>query len=152
MAELKNVKFYISILGYQRVGKSSIISSYFGFPFDDNVVPTRGIDYITDIAEFENKNYKFKIYDTVGGIKYRSISSKAIQRADGFLLVFSLDMSSSFDEVKYWLNIIKEKVNIEEKAIILVGNKNDIKGREIPFEEVSSFVESNHLKYFETLQ
>lgn len=146
MAELK---YNISVLGYWHVGKTSMISSLFDL-FDENIIPTRGLDYTTTEIEINKNKCRFRICDTIGGEMYRLISSTTIEKSDGFLLVFALDYKISFEEIKYWFNIIKEKVYIDEKPIILVGNKSDIINREISNEEVASFVKSNKLKYFET--
>ena len=150
MEEIKENTFFITILGFWQVGKSSMISSLFGLPFDDNILPTRGLDYTYNVVQFENKEYKFKICDTIGGTKYRKISSSTIPIADGFLLVFSLDLRRSFEELKYWLQIINEKININEKAVIIVGNKSDTEKRVISYEEASNFADLYKLKYFET--
>ena len=143
-------KLFISVLGYWQVGKSCMISNLLGFPFDNYIVATRGLDYTNISVNLNNKEIKLKICDTVGGPKYRNISSSTIPISDGFLLVFSLDLRPSFEEIKYWLNIIKDYFDMNEKAIIIVGNKNDIDKREISYEEASKFAELNNFKYFET--
>ena len=148
MDSISKKKLLISVLGYWSTGKTSIISSYFGYHFDENIIPTRGIDCHNDTSF--NKNYMFKIYDTTGGEKYRSISRTTIVGADGYLLVFALDFRESFEEVKYWLESIKELVDINKKSIIIVGNKSDIDKREISYEEAYNYANENKLKYFET--
>ena len=68
MASIKRNKFIISVLGYWHVGKTSLISSYFGYDLDENIPPTRALDYYYNTSF--NKNYIFKICDTIGGEKY----------------------------------------------------------------------------------
>ena len=59
-------KFNLSLLGESRVGKTSILQILSGGEFQDYMVPTLGVDYITTQAVVEGENYDFKIYDTVG--------------------------------------------------------------------------------------
>jgi len=149
MESIKRTKFQVSLLGDTMVGKTSLISVKLGHEFDEKQLSTVGIDNYIDIKTFDNKEYKFKIFDTAGQERYNSISAQTIKIADGFILVFSVTDRSSLDKVGYWMKSIEENTNKKNKAIILVGNKIDME-REISHEEANNFAKENHLKYFET--
>ena len=147
---IKRSKFNISLLGDSHVGKTCIVNSLKGNPFDEGQIATIGIDDIMDEAKFDNKIYKFKIFDTAGQERYKSISTTTIQISDGFLLVFSVCDKESFEHISYWINSIEEKVDIKEKVMILIGNKIDIDERIVTHEEAVDFAKEHKIKYFET--
>ena len=147
---IKRSKFNISLLGDSHVGKTCIVNSLKGYPFDEGQIATIGIDDLMDEAKFDNKIYKFKIFDTAGQERYKSISTTTIQISDGFLLVFSVCDKESFEHISYWINSIEEKVDIKEKVMILIGNKIDIDERIVTHEEAVDFAKEHKIKYFET--
>ncbi len=147
---IKRTKFNVCLLGDSQVGKTCLVNSLKGFPFDENQIATIGVDDVLDEAKFDGKTYKFKIFDTAGQERYKSISSNTVQIADGFLLVFSVCNKESFERISYWINTIEDKVNIKEKVIILIGNKIDMDKRVVTHEEADDFAKSHKMKYFET--
>ena len=92
-------KFNIALLGGTQVGKTLIIKSLFGEPFNESKFATIGIDNIIDNAIFDGKKYIFKIFDTSGLERYDSIASTVIKIVDGYLLVFSLDRKDTLDTI-----------------------------------------------------
>jgi len=149
---IKRTKFNVSILGESSVGKTSMINSLKGFEFDPNQIATIGVDDFTDEAKFENKEYKFKIFDTAGQERYKCISTNTIQLADGFLIVFSVTDKKSFELLDKWVNNINDSVDIKSKILILAGNKADIEDdkREVSREEAENYANLNNFLYFET--
>ena len=146
---IKRLKFNVIILGESQVGKSSMISSLQGEPFEDYSLSTTGIDFFNDTAEFDGVKYKFKIFDTAGQERFKSISGSTIKVADGFLVVFAANNINSFEQVKYWIHTIEEQINLENKPIIIVANKIDLE-REVLHDEGLKYTKSNNLKYYET--
>jgi len=149
---IKRTKFNVSILGESSVGKTSMINSLKGFEFDPNQIATIGVDDFIDEAKFENKEYKFKIFDTAGQERYKCISTNTIQIADGFLLVFSVTDKKSFELLDHWIKNINDLVDIKSKILILAGNKADIDDdeREVSREEAENYANQNNILYFET--
>ena len=149
---IKRTKFNISMLGESRVGKTSMINSLKGLEFDPNQIATIGVDDFIDEAKFENKEYKFKIFDTAGQERYKCISTNTIQIADGFLLVFSVTDKKSFELLDHWIKNINDLVDIKSKILILAGNKADIDDdeREVSREEAENYANQNNILYFET--
>ena len=76
------------------------------------------IETFYKIKTFDNSKYKFKIFDTTGAEKYRSISYSTIKYADGIFMVFAVDNKYSFEIAIKSINNIEEYVNLEEKVII----------------------------------
>ena len=149
---IKRTKFNVSLLGDTSVGKTCLVNSLKGLGFDENQIATIGVDDVIDEAKFDNKMYKFKIFDTAGQERYTSISTNTIQLADGFFLVFAVDNKNSFDRITFWMQNIEEKVEINHKVIIIIGNKIDVQGdkRVVSNEEALQFAKKYKLKYLET--
>ena len=149
---IKRTKFNVSLLGDATVGKTCLVNSLKGLGFDENQIATIGVDDVIDEAKFDNKTYKFKIFDTAGQERYTSISTNTIQLADGFFLVFAVDNKNSFERITFWMQNIEEKVQINHKVIIIIGNKIDVQGdkRVVSNEEALQFAKKYKLKYLET--
>ena len=150
MNENEITKYNISILGEKAVGKTSLVSVFLGQGFNEDQISTVGIDAVANVAIFDGTKYLFKIYDTAGQDRYDTIASSTIKLSDGFILVYSVDNIESLKKISKWLVSIENKVNRDEKIIILVGNKIDTNKREITEEEGQKFAKENNMKYFET--
>ena len=150
MKGIKRTKFNVCLLGNGHVGKTCLVSVYTGHEFDQNTLMTVGFDNYVDSAVFDGKEYRFKIFDTAGQERYRSISQSTIQISDGFFIVFSVDDKQSFDDISYWLNAIEENSDIKKKALTLVGNKVDLPNRKVTHEEAVNFAKDKNMDYYET--
>ena len=148
--DIMRTKFNISLLGEGVVGKTSLISVYSGNEFDYTIQKTVGIDNYVCNEIIDGKYYKFKVFDTAGQERYKSISNSTIRVADGFLLVYSVDNKQSFDLLNEWLDAISQQCDINSKVIFLVGNKIDVEKREVSNEEAVTFAKNKNLLYNET--
>ena len=148
----KNTGFKISLLGESTVGKTSIVNAYSKNQFSYNTVQTTGIVSVMKKKQFDNKEYKFKIFDTAGQERYKSLSNTTIQIADGFFMVFAVDNKESFYKIIDWINFIEDNVDLDEKALYLIANKIDVESevRQVTKEEAEKFANSKNAKYFET--
>ena len=148
--EIKRTKFNISLLGEGNVGKTSLISVYIGHEFEIDTLKTVGLDNYLAKEKYDGENYKFKVFDTAGQERYKSISKSTIQVADGFLLVYSVSDRNSFDLLNEWLMAISEQCDISRKVLFLVGNKIDVEKREVSNEEAVAFAKNKNIFYCET--
>ena len=147
---IKRRKFNVILLGENLVGKTCLVQSLIGQPFNENQIETIGVDYVVHKAKINGKEFVFKIFDTDGQERYNWISSSILKAANGFLLVFSVDNKKSFEKISKLFDNIDNNVNINEKVLILVGNKIDIHEREVTNEEGMNFAKERNMKYFET--
>ena len=63
------------------------------------------------------------------------------------ILVFDITQKSSFDDLGEWIRMLQENGNI---PFLLIGNKTDLPGRAVDFQEATEFAETNNVQYFET--
>ena len=147
---IKRKKFNLSILGEKTVGKTCLVESLLGKPFNESHIATIGIDTINHKFKIDGKEYVFKIFDTAGQERYNSVAATTIKIADGFLLVYSVNNKESLEKINIWIQNIEDFVNRKEKVLMLVGNKIDINERTISNEEGTKFAKERNMKYFET--
>ena len=148
--DIKRLKFNVIILGEGQVGKSSMISTLKGNKFEETGLSTTGIDFYNDEAIFDGNKYKFKIFDTAGQERYRSISSQQIKVADGFMVVYAVNLPQSFEQIRWWIDTIEDETDITKKPVMLVANKVDIKERIITHNQGYEYASSRKIKYIET--
>lgn len=146
---IKRKKFNVVALGEVNVGKSSIISRLIGGNFKKDTLPTIGLDCYETKKKFDGKEYIFKIIDTAGQERFKSITEKIIKKADGFFILFAVDNPNSFQKVKCWINTIAEQTDLTNKPLILVGNKIDLIPREVSNEQGVKFAKEKKIKYYE---
>ena len=147
--EIRRTKFNVIILGDSQVGKSSMIANLRGIKFDADGLSTTGIDFFNDTATFDGKKYTFKIFDTAGQERFKSISTKQIKLGDGFMIVYSVDLPTAFIQTKWWIDTIDEETDITKKPVLLVANKIDLE-RKVTQKEGYELASTRNIKYIET--
>ena len=144
-------QYKIILLGDQSVGKTSIIVRFCDDDYNGDGIATVGIDAKTKYLKRNGKKIELKIWDTAGQEKFRSIAKNYYKGVDGILLVFDKSKKKTYNNIRKWYNEIKQSVDIEQVAIIIVGNKSDIKESEVDMETANElFTNQNNLQYFET--
>jgi small GTP-binding protein len=150
MNSIKRTKFNVCVLGESRVGKTSMTEVFTGIPFNQNRLTTIGMENFKITKEIDGQKYLFQIIDTAGQERYNSVSDSQIKIADGFLLVFSVESEEFLKKIDKWIKSIEKNAKLEEKVMILAGNKIDIEDRKVTKEYAKNFAEERKMKYFET--
>ena len=92
---------------------------------------------------------KIQIWDTAGQDRFRSITKNYYKGAHGIILLYDITNKKTFDNVRNWINQIKEEVS-ERVSIILVGNKiDDEEKRVVKKEEGENIAKEFGLMFFE---
>ena len=148
-----DMKYQLLIIGDSTVGKTSILSRFTNGTFDSNYLATVGLDNFTKDEIIDNKTIRIKIWDTAGQERYRSLTKGFFRNADGIMLVYDVTNSDTYDNLKFWLQSIKNNMSgdMGEIPIIIIGNKIDCKDeREVNFQEAENFWKEQGYPYFET--
>ena len=149
MEEIEKTKFNICLLGDCGVGKTHICSVQCGEEFDGQSRITIGFNYMQNSYVIDGKEYNFKIFDTAGQEQFKAMSMQTIHIADGFLVIFDVTDKDSFKNLDFWVNCINQGCNIDDKAVMLIGNKVDKDNREVTEQEAVDYARKNKMKYFE---
>ena len=114
---------------FRSVEKSCIANRFAFNKFSPINEPTFLTDYITKSFKKPDTStvIEFKIWDTAGQEKYRSMASSYYRDASAAIIVYDLTNKSSFNGAKSWIKELGKfcKNNI---LIVLVGNKSDLIG------------------------
>ena len=138
-------------LGDSGVGKTNLIFRFIDDNFILNHFSTFGIDTKFKNVKLENGNeIKFKIYDTAGQERFKSISNNYIKKAQGILLMYDITNQNSFNNIKNWMETIDENLG-SKMPIVLIGNKCDLnEERKISIEMGKNLAEEYGIHFFET--
>ena len=117
-------------LGDSGVGKTNFIFRFIDDKFSLNYFSTYGIDTKFKNVKLENGcEIKFKIFDTAGQERFKSISQNYIKKANGILLMYDISDQESFNNIENWMDNINENGG-NKNAIVLIATKCDLTDKE----------------------
>ena len=147
-----NLLSKIVVIGDANVGKTNIIRRIMGEDFRE-MEATIGVEFmylnIKDIDKDDpTKSLSIQIWDTSGAERYKAITTSHIRGADGAYIVYDISNESSFNNLKYWYNCIKDAAD-SDIIIYLIGNKSDLiyeEGRAVKKMDAIEFVRTYNLQ------
>ena len=142
--------YNIILLGDYDAGKTNFIKRYINNTHNEMTGYIISLDYKIKIITLPNgDNVKLKIWDTASQKRFIGLTKAYLKRANGFILLYNITSSESFETAKRWLRIIREETN--NNNIALVGNHIDTEYERIVLkEEGEDFANDNNLLFFET--
>ena len=142
----------ILLIGDSCVGKTCLISRYAIGVFNEEYITTVGFDSRQKEEIINNEKVLVKIFDTGGQERFKSITANYLRNAEGVILVYDVTSNESFENLKFWIESIKNNLgNDDIIPIIIIGNKIDLEdAREINKLVAEKFAKDNNYKYFET--
>ena len=143
--------YKILLLGDSTVGKTCFLLRYVDDSFLDLHMATIGLDYrLKTLILEEQKIVKVQLWDTAGQDKFRAITRNYYKGASGIILIFDVTNVKSYENIKKWINEIKEEIS-EKVEIVLIGNKIDnVQERKISKEQGDKLASEIGVKFFET--
>ena len=134
-------KFHVVILGSANVGKTAIIQKFFYNHFPHQYVPTVEDLHSRNFTLF-GKELTVSVLDTAGAGAFPAMRELSLTNADGFILVYSIDNSKSWEDVKSIHEEVMKKRKPEKVPMVIVGNKSDLEeSREVSNVQVEALVE-----------
>lgn len=140
----------ICLLGEANVGKTSLVYRYIENKFRENYKSTLGVNLLKKDLNIEGYGgVTATIWDLGGQESFRSLRKLYLEGADGALLIFDWTQKESFEKLDSWITDFK--LERKEEPIILIGNKDDLKGKEkLSKNEVSTLAKRYGLKFLST--
>jgi len=144
-------EFKVVVLGSGGVGKSALTVQFVTGTFAEKYDPTIEDFYRKEI-EVDSTPSILEILDTAGTEQFASMRDLYIKNGQGFILVYSLVNSQSFNDIRPMREQICRLKGTDKVPIVLVGNKVDLSDneREVSFEEGRSLSRSWNCPFFET--
>ena len=145
-------KCRLLIIGDSQVGKTSFLSRYTKGIFNLTYLSTAGIEFFSKDEIINNRKIRIELWDTAGSEKFFSLTSNFLGNAQGIMVMFDVTNIDSFESLINWTDSIKTHLSngIENIPVIIIGNKIDIKEREIKSIEANKYCNDLGFKYFET--
>ena len=131
MANNKNENIKIILLGESGVGKTNLINVFFGLGFKEFIPSNISTNCFDGTFNYNNQDYNYSIWDTAGQELYKSINKMFVRDAKIILIVYSIIDRESFEEVKFWMDFLKENQGDEKYIIALIANKCDLYEKQI---------------------
>ena len=113
------------MIGDTSVGKTALMKRFITGNYSEQYISTLGIELFKKNVKIKNENYMYRIWDTCGQEKFRSLTKSYYQQADGIMLLFDLNNIDSFNNLTLWFNSIEES-NCKDIPIVIVGTKCDL--------------------------
>ena len=154
--------FKLLLIGNSSVGKSSLLFRFVENVWDDNFVPTIGVDFVSEkyfnsfqkqklkTLEVNGKKVKLQIWDTAGQERFKNITASYYRGGNGVLVVYDITDRDSFENLNSWLIEIEKNAN-KNVYKLLIGNKSDLEEkRKVTYQEGKDFATSNGMQFIET--
>ena len=143
-----NEPIKVILLGESGVGKTNLINVSLGRNFNDESLSTQSCYYSESSFTYKDKTYFYNLWDTAGQEQYRSLNRIFLQKGKIILLVYSIDNETSFKEIEFWLNYVKENLEDEKHIIALIANKSDLYEMQKVSDDLGrEFAEKNEMKF-----
>ena len=151
MVEDEPPLYKILLLGDSTVGKTCFLLRYTDDTFLDLHMATIGLDYrLKTMILDDHRIVKVQLWDTAGQDKFRAITRNYYKGARGIILIYDVTNIKSFENIKKWINEIKEEIS-EKVTIVLIGNKIDNEGeRKISKDQGEKLASEYGVQFFET--
>ena len=142
--------FRICLLGDSAVGKTSLLTRYCDGTFKEKYGNTIGVDFRVVTLKYENTITKIHIWDTAGQERFKSIAVNYFKNSHGFIFVYDISNSTSFNDVKNWIELAFAN-NKAANINLLVGNKCDLESqRQVSVNEGEELAKAKNFTFFET--
>jgi len=140
----------ICVVGSGGVGKSCVTIQFLRQRFSEYYDPTIEESYRKTV-NVDSKEYQLEIVDTAGQEEFTSFRDSSLSHGDGFLLVFSIISTSSWNE----LQTLREKIirvkDSDTTPMVIIGNKSDLNNdRTVKTQDAEDFCNSVNCPYLET--
>ncbi|XP_015270037.1 PREDICTED: ras-related protein Rab-10-like [Gekko japonicus] len=108
------------------------------------------IDFRVKTISLNDTTLKLQIWDTAGQERFRTMTTSYFRGAHGFVLVYDITNTESFQGIANWMKAIYEKVD-ENVEVILLGNKCDKEAeRAVPKHRGEKLAWEYGIPFFET--
>ncbi|XP_023770278.2 ras-related protein RABH1e [Lactuca sativa] len=126
------LKYKLTVLGDESVGKTSIIIRFTYDKFDSTyqiqcliLQPTIGIDFLSKTVHLEDFAVRLQLWDTGGKERFRNLIPSYIADSSYIVIVYDVTNRKSYLNISTWIEDVRTKRG-NDAVIVLVGNKTDL--------------------------
>jgi GTPase KRas protein len=145
----KNGDIKVVMLGSGGVGKSCFTIQFVQNRWVEEYDPTIE-DNFRKQTDVDGETALFDVLDTAGQEEWKAMRDQWIRFGDGFLLMYSITNSSTFDEITRLHEHILRAKDAAKGPIVLVGNKCDLESqRQVTTAQAKAFADKLGIPFFE---
>ena len=140
----------VILIGDSGVGKTNLINKALGKRFNETENVTAAANFSVKNMTINGKEFKIKLWDTIGQEKYRQLTKIFFKNSKIVILVYDITNRESFEALPNWLNDVEEQVGLN---IIkgIVANKMDLFLKEkVKENEGEEYAKSINAKFLAT--
>ena len=137
-------------LGDVEVGKSCLIKRYCEGSFVEDYITTIGIDYGVKKVPFNDCLVNINIFDLSGDDDYKTVRMEYYKDSMGVLMVYDINLQETFDSLGKWeKEAEKNGLDLSKCVVVVLGNKTDLKKRQVKTETARVRAKEKDYKFFE---
>ncbi|KAG7279026.1 hypothetical protein CRUP_001967 [Coryphaenoides rupestris] len=121
-------EYKLVVVGAGGVGKSALTIQLIQNHFVDEYDPTIEDSYRKQVV-IDGETCLLDILDTAGQEEYSAMRDQYMRTGEGFLCVFAINNTKSFEDIHHYREQIKRVKDSEDVPMVLVGNKCDLPSR-----------------------
>ena len=134
--------FKIVYLGDPSVGKTSLRKRFMGLSFNEQYLPTIGVDISVYNLKVDSNVLKFLLFDLAGQVWFKDVRKDFYIGANGAFVIFDLTNYQSFYNVSNWIKEYWRNTRWGN-PFIMIGNKKDlVNERQVPLDVVKEYIET----------
>ncbi|XP_050524088.1 GTPase HRas [Daktulosphaira vitifoliae] len=142
-------EYKLVVVGAGGVGKSALTIQLIQNHFVDEYDPTIEDSYRKQVV-IDGETCLLDILDTAGQEEYSAMRDQYMRTGEGFLLVFAINNTKSFEDISNYREQIKRVKDAEDVPMVLVGNKCDLQSRAIDVKAASDLAKQYGVPFIET--
>ncbi|KZT58126.1 ras-like protein, partial [Calocera cornea HHB12733] len=144
-------EYKLVVVGGGGVGKSALTIQFIQSRFVDEWDPTIEADSYRKQCLIDGEVAYVDVLDTAGQEEYRAMRETYMLPAEGFLLVYSINSRSSFEEITEFMEQILRVKDAESFPVVIVANKCDLEyERQVGAHEGRQLAQHYGCKFLET--
>ncbi|KAG7229667.1 hypothetical protein INR49_012711 [Caranx melampygus] len=146
------VTLKIILIGNSGVGKSSFMYRYVNHRFTNMYRATVGTDFLSKTVDIDRDRVTLQIWDTAGTERFQSLGTPLYRGAHCCMLVFDVTSRSSFSALDAWRKeflVQGEPQDPSDFPFIVLGNKTDLRDREVSASVALQWCDEIGAEYFE---
>ncbi|XP_035309467.1 GTPase KRas-like isoform X2 [Cricetulus griseus] len=142
-------EYKLVVVGADGVGKSALTIQLIQNLFVDEYDPTIEDSYRKQVV-IDREICHLDILDTAGLEEYSAMSDQYMRTGEGFLCVFAMNNTKSFEAIHHYREQIKRVKDAEDVPMVLVGNKCDLPSRAVDTKQAQDLAGSYGIPFIET--
>ncbi|KAJ8402500.1 hypothetical protein AAFF_G00365830 [Aldrovandia affinis] len=142
-------EYKLVVVGAGGVGKSALTIQLIQNHFVDEYDPTIEDSYRKQVV-IDGETCLLDILDTAGQEEYSAMRDQYMRTGEGFLCVFAINNSKSFEDVHLYREQINRVKDSDSVPMVLVGNKSDLGSRSVESRQAQELARSYGVPFVET--